>query len=205
MRFLLPFVSNANYTDGMKRVAPFILLAAFAAGATPLPQLPAPQFADTEVSTNCPINALGGRFGEYTFTLSFNGTPSNCVEVALGTDANANGVVSAEETDFAYGWRNGRWFLDVDSAADRVYEDADEHEGARTLALHVEFLSSGAMRLLSCEADGVAIFTDITSTAPVWGDVSGWTSVQLLARGVVSPGETFIVQQTHIGTLILFQ
>lgn len=183
----------------------FLLLAASFVTAAPLPQLPPPAYADTEVTTNCPLASLGGRHGEYTFSLSFSGTASNCVEVALGNDGNANGRLSAEETNLAYGWRNGRWFLDIDPSADRAYADAGETEAdARTLTLHVEFLSTGAIRLLSCEADGGPVFTDLTATAPTWGDVSGWTSVQLLARGA-APGETFTVLQSHIGTIILFR
>ena len=47
--------------------------------------------------------------------------------------------------------------------------------------------------------------TNLTGSAPVWGNVSTWTSLQLLARGAISPDETFIVNQSHIGTIIQFR
>ncbi len=190
----------------MKRAPLFtLLLAASFVPAATLPRLPPSAYADTEVSTNRPLASLRGRHGEYTFFLSFAGTASNCVEVALGHDANADGRLSAEETGLAYGWRNGRWFLDIDPASDRVYADAGETVvDARALTLHVEFHAAGAMRLLSCEADGCPVFTAQTASAPAWGDVSGWSSVQLLARGA-APGGTFTVQQSHIGTVVLFK
>ena len=68
-------------------------------------------------------------------------------------------------------FRHGR--TPAAAPAARLYADAVETESdARTLTLYVEFLSTGDMRLLSCEADGSPIFTDLTASAPIWGEVT---------------------------------
>ena len=73
--------------------------------------LPPVQYADTETTTNVPF--MMGANGRHTFrfALSFAGTPSNNVEVALGVDANSDGMLSAGETELVVGWDCGRWFL----------------------------------------------------------------------------------------------
>ena len=53
-------------------------------------------FADTEVSTNMPINNID--IGYVTLKFRFDGTPTNNLELAFGTDLNTNGVLEIEES-----------------------------------------------------------------------------------------------------------
>ncbi len=87
-----------------------LLLVVVSHAATPV-ALPPAQYADTETATNVPF--MMGANGRHTFrfALSFAGTPSNNVEVALGVDANSDGMLSAGETELVVGWDCGRWFL----------------------------------------------------------------------------------------------
>ena len=66
-------------------------------------------FADTEVSTNMPINNID--IGYVTLKFRFDGTPTNNLELAFGTDLNTNGVLEIEETEARFGWR-GRYFME---------------------------------------------------------------------------------------------
>ena len=50
------------------------------------------------------------RQGPRDSKLDFNGTPSNNVEVAFGTDADGDRSLSLDETDVVIGWECGRYF-----------------------------------------------------------------------------------------------
>ena len=71
-------------------------------------------YADTEVSTNVALRALGDGPGRKVLDLSLAllGTPSNCLQVAFGRDADGNGVLDASEAETVYGWRAGRFFVE---------------------------------------------------------------------------------------------
>ena len=78
-------------------------------GAVEVGGLPAWEFADTEVSTNVPFAFPQANVKHLLLSLELAGTPSNNVEVALGRDANTNGVLEVGETGFEIGWDCGRW------------------------------------------------------------------------------------------------
>ena len=44
------------------------------------------------------------------FTVALDATPTNNVEVAIGTDANGDGNLSVEESAYVYGYDCGTWF-----------------------------------------------------------------------------------------------
>ncbi len=91
-------------------IAAMIAVAAFSAhAATSRMSLPPREHADTEVVTNVPFGAAMDRTGDFNFSLSFNGTPSNNVEMAFGVDANADGVLSVAETEMSIVWDCGEW------------------------------------------------------------------------------------------------
>lgn len=85
-----------------KRVSLQPFLIAFAAvqsaSALTVPDLLAPVFADTEVSTNVAMMAWGENNRKFHVSLQFDATPSNNVQVAFGTDESADGNLSDEET-----------------------------------------------------------------------------------------------------------
>jgi len=80
---------------------------AFGATVGPLPQS---DYADTEVSTNLPFQVDFATMSRIEFTLSLVASPSNVVEVSIGTDANADGILSPDETDQTFGYNCGNWF-----------------------------------------------------------------------------------------------
>ena len=84
-----------------------LLLASFAVG---VPELPRSAYVDTEASTNFPIAVEDDGKHWMTFVVSLAESPSNNVEVAVGTDADGNGVLGVDEADWAFGYDCGRWF-----------------------------------------------------------------------------------------------
>ena len=91
--------------------------------AVGIPALPAADFSDTEVSTNFPfaVNESGGR--QLVFSLGLDATTTNNVEVAIGCDADEDGLLSLDETALAVGYDCGAWF--VRSAANDSVAYAD--------------------------------------------------------------------------------
>lgn len=94
----------------MKSVACLVMLLPAMAIGTAVGPLPPSGCADTEASTNLPLRVELADMSRIEFALSLVATPSNSVEVAVGTDANADGVLSPDEADQAFGWNCGRWF-----------------------------------------------------------------------------------------------
>ena len=92
-------------------------LAAGAVGARQrnLAQLAPSQFADTEVSTNVPCALSLPSLKEYRIGLGLVGTPSNNVEVALGHDADGDGVLSLDEATISLAWDCGEWIVSLRS------------------------------------------------------------------------------------------
>ena len=64
-------------------------------GASPVvvPSLPPSDFADTEIVTNVPFSAGGAHDREFILSIALAASASNDVEVALGVDADANGML----------------------------------------------------------------------------------------------------------------
>ena len=93
----------------MRFVAALALLpmAAFAVTVEPLPPS---EFADTEISTNIAFVVDRSMMTRIEFTVALEATPTNNVEVAIGTDENSDGNLSVEEAAYVFGYDCGTWF-----------------------------------------------------------------------------------------------
>ena len=89
---------------------PLIVPLAVAAGVVVGP-LPAPDYADTEVSTNFAFHVGEGQNRGIVFTVELQATPSNNVEVAIGVDADEDGHLSVDESELCVGYDCGTWFV----------------------------------------------------------------------------------------------
>ena len=86
---------------------PLLPMAALAVTVEPLPQS---AFADTEVSTNVAFAVERPAMTRIEFTVALDATPTNNVEVAIGTDANSDGNLAVEEAAYVFGYDCGAWF-----------------------------------------------------------------------------------------------
>ena len=93
----------------MRLFVAFLLVPAAALGVAVEP-LPPPEFADAEVSTNLPFVVSLDSMSRLEFTLSLDASLTTCVEASIGTDANGDGNLSLDETDYTVGFRCGVWF-----------------------------------------------------------------------------------------------
>ena len=87
-----------------------ILLLPMAAFAVTVEPLPHGEYADTEVSTNIAFVVERPAMTRIEFTVSLDATPTNNVEVAIGTDANGDGNLAVEESAYVFGYDCGTWF-----------------------------------------------------------------------------------------------
>ena len=81
-------------------------MTAFAVTVKPMPPC---AYADTEVSTNIAFVVDRAMMTRIEFTVALDATPTNNVEVAIGTDANGDGNLAPEEAAYVFGYDCGRW------------------------------------------------------------------------------------------------
>lgn len=84
-----------------------VSISAFGVTVSALPQS---EYADTEVSTNIAFAVERPAMTRIEFTVALDATPTNNVEVAIGTDANSDGNLEVEEAAYVFGYDCGAWF-----------------------------------------------------------------------------------------------
>ena len=94
----------------MKLLA-MILTLPMAALAVTVEPLPPSEYADTEVSTNICFAVDRAMMTRIEFTVALDATPTNDVEVAIGTDGNSDGNLAVEEAAYVFGYDCGKWFV----------------------------------------------------------------------------------------------
>ena len=92
-------------------VAFVLSISAVFAVETTLPTPPPSEYADTESRIDFAVTNWPGLGRHVKLTLSANFTPSNCVQVALGQDTNADGNLAPEETHLVLGVDCGEPFM----------------------------------------------------------------------------------------------
>ena len=93
----------------MRLLVAMMLIPVVAHGVTVEP-LPLSEYADAEVSTNMPFVVSLDSMSRLEFSLSLDSSVTNSVEVSVGTDADGDGNLSLDETDYTVGCRCGVWF-----------------------------------------------------------------------------------------------
>lgn len=164
--------------------------------------LPSPVFADSETTTNVPFNAFLDVAGRFSFTLSCRATPSNNVEVAFGTDTNANGVLDPEETDRVVGWDCGSWFTRRRADGRCVTASTTSPDAIRTLSWNLKTGMNGRPSRISAQADGMEVFSDLPLDA-VYSP--SWNMLRLTGRGLDASLENFSVVVRPDGTAVIMR
>ena len=101
----------------MRLLAALLLVPTVTFGVT-VESLPPSEYADTEVSTNISFSVSFDSMSRLEFALSLDASPTNSVEVSIGADADGDGCLSLDETDYTVGYRCGVWFQ-RDAVADQ--------------------------------------------------------------------------------------
>ena len=157
-----------------------------------VPPMAMPEFADTEVSTNIPVNVCRSDVRGLDVSMELCATPSNNVQAAFGRDADGDGVLSPEETDLVLGWDCGRWFAEEAATGARIFaEDEAPTAGNRFLRWRAELDVAGDVSRLAVTNTSGAAFAELSAARPEWACRSDWNLMRLTRRGTDMPGECF--------------
>ena len=151
-----------------------LMLVPTVAVAATVGSLPQSEYADTEVSTNIAFAVSFDAMSRLEFTLSLDASPTNCVEASIGTDADNDGNLSPEETDYTVGYRCGKWFQ-RDAVADAETETTEPHTG------RIERMFTLRKRKLN----------------------PAWDLVKITRRGVAEIGEVTLVEGKKPGAALI--
>jgi hypothetical protein len=153
--------------------------------------LPISSYADTEVSTNIVFNRHRRDVKEFELKFTLDCSPSNCIQVALGTDADGDGDLSFAETQAVYGWRNGRYFIE-DIIGGKRYEHSvklEDRIGIQAFTVNMHTTRDDLPKTFLANIDGASVFTNLTTTVPTWLYQPKWNLMRITRRGVNTPSE----------------
>ncbi len=160
-----------------------------------LPSLAASSYADTEASTNLAFNQRVD-LREVEIAVGLDGCPSNCVQVAFGTDDDADGVLDVDETETMLGIRCGRCFLEDFPRGVRYEEACPGDVAARTLVFSVAIAKDHSVEsLVVTNVAGASLFQGLCASAPLWVYRPEWNIMRVTRRGPGVPAEWFVCDQ----------
>ena len=180
------------------------VLAFLATAATVVPPLPPSDYADTEVSTNVVIGRDQRVPGEFGFRMDFVACPSNNVQVAFGTDEDGDGVLSVEETGFAFAWDCGAWQVSSTPSGPRLLELAATTNAEKSVVWRVR-LRRSVPRGLAASENGAGIFRELSADPPPWLYGRRWNLMRITVRGVDRADERILVRFFFDGTRIILR
>ena len=171
--------------------------------ARTLPSLPAPAFADGEVSRCYPFDQSGIGSIWIDLSASFTGTASNNLEIAIGTDADRDGELSLHETDLILGWSCGHYFLERFKASEVYGETNVGTNGvARLLEWRSRVRRSGRVQSLALTNECGAAFADLTVASPTWLCDVNWNLLRVTARGANARDAAMDLDVVSLGSAI---
>ena len=88
----------------------FVALMSAGSFAVTVEPLPPSGYSDMEVSTNFHYEVTLTNVTRMAFVVELEATPTNNVEVAIGTDGNGDGNLAVEESAYVFGYDCGTWF-----------------------------------------------------------------------------------------------
>jgi hypothetical protein len=193
-----------------------VWLAATLAASAPalmldVPRLPAPTFADREVSGDAAIPSnVRDNLRRFRLELAFNASPSNNVQVAFGRDATPlDGHLAAEETAFIIGWDSGGWFLRPAGLKERFVHAPADGQTPRRRALHatIRINSKGLPTAVEFSDDTGAFAFDGLSLTPLpsWLTPENWNLLRVTVRGAAVAEEDARVRFLPDGATIILR
>lgn len=145
-------------------------------------------FIDTEASTNVAFNVRRSDVKVFDVRIELASSVSNCVQVAFGRDADADGDLSPEETDLVLGWRSGRYFVEDVADERRVFEaSADRTDASRFLQMTVTTDDEFVPRAAAFTNEVGACFSEIGVSECLFK--TSWDLAKVTRRGATAAGE----------------
>lgn len=179
-----------------------VVTAVWGKGVGPVSPGAAP-FADTEASTNVPPPACGGDPHVFGFTLEFNGTASNAVDIAFGVDADGDNVLAPEETRLVMGWDCGEWFVRNETGGEEMIAPASVVAGPQSLRVSMRAGRGGRVSAVDIRADDVPLFAALSSVPPAWLHDCSWNLCRIASHGVDAHNASFFVSASPDGLRVI--
>ena len=154
-----------------------------------VPAQPVSPWLDTEVSTNVVLHGNRTDTRKLDVHFQFEGTPTNCLEVAFGRDANTNGVLDVAEIETVYGWRAGRYFIENVSAWERHEAPAAANAADGVIDIHLENDLAFVPKRFTATCGGDPAFAQFAARPPPWLFRADWTHARVTRRGKGIPPE----------------
>lgn len=179
---------------------PCLVAAASVAATMNVAPLSAPEFADTEVSTNvCLVVTQELSAGDnrrfFDVSLSLMATPTNNVEIAFGVDIDEDGVLGRRERDFVLGWDCGAWFWrDRRAKVETRFGEESLSGTERTLTWRVKVDGDHLPRSFAA-TEGRATLATGAATAAMFSPQ--WNMARVVARGGVVSNERISVKMSR--------
>ena len=189
-------------------VIPCLIASALGAASLAVAPLPAPEYADTEVSTNVCLGAVvatesGDGVGYFDVELSLCATPTNNVEIAFGVDIDADGVLGRCERDFVLGWDCGAWFWrDRRANVEERFGQGAFSDDRRTLLWRVNLNAVRRPRRFAAR-EGDSVLAEGRATDAMFAAL--WTHGRVVARGLDAPDEAISVQMSPKGLKVVIE
>ena len=190
--FPIPTCHPIWYNYGVKLILPLLLLlfscGSVAASETSLHSNPPP---DTEFETNIIADAWDDFDRIMGIRLEFNTSPSNNVQAAFGVDANHDGVLSIEESEFTVGWDCGSWF--VSGYGVEFAEPATVQTGRKSFSWSARLDEGGRLCELNAKDGNAAVLSSLTGNIPEWICRRNWDTIRLTVRGALDPAAVLYI------------
>ena len=160
---------------------------------------------DTELTEYRAFEQAQDNFVGLNVQLQFVGTASNNVEVALGCDADGDGILTFDETDIVFGWDCGRYFVRNVLGDELFEEDADgDADSARSLSWRCEVMRH-RLKAFAATSESGACFMKLTESCPSWLYDASWNLMRLTARGLGVRDGGFSVKVVNQGVIIFLR
>lgn len=140
---------------------------------------------DTECETNLVADVWDSFDRIMCIRFEFSASLSNNVQAAFGVDADHDGVLSIEESEFTVGWDCGAWF--VSGYGEEFAEPDAVQTGVKTFSWRARMDAGGRLCELSAKDGSNAVFSSLTNNIPGWICRRSWDTMRLTARGAFDP------------------
>jgi len=191
----------------MKRTGILMAMAAVLAANAEALTLPAPVHADGEASAWAGVPEADGGSRTLKVTLSFDASPANSAEVALGNGF-GDDAPDPDNTAFIAGWDCGEFFIRCDRLRKRFTAPAPDPSapGPRTLPAAVRLGRGGVPVHAAFESDGAPVVFGGLDTGDFlsWAGQCGWENMRAVSRG--SAGSVSAEARLHAeGSVVIWR
>jgi len=143
---------------------------------------PLPEHDDGEAAAETLTPVMGGKDRTLRLTLSFEATPTNSVEVALGAGPDP---LDPDGTAMVIGWDCGEWFVAGDKLRQRLAVAAADPTvaGLRTLTVTVRLGPGGRAEAFEERPGAGRTPVAFGGALGAWAGPSGWDTLRVVSRG----------------------